>query len=44
VDGAPWELGHKDAEDYVKIAREAAKAMKSVDPNAGICGFRIFLV
>ncbi len=31
VDGAPWELGHKDAEDYVKIAREAAKAMRSVD-------------
>ncbi len=31
VDGAPWELGHKDADDYVKTAREAAKAMKSVD-------------
>jgi len=31
VDGAPWELGHKDADDYVKIAREAAKAMSSVD-------------
>jgi alpha-L-arabinofuranosidase len=31
IDGAPWELGHKDAEDYVKIAREAAKAMRSVD-------------
>jgi alpha-N-arabinofuranosidase len=31
VDGAPWELGHKNAEDYVKIAREAAKAMRSVD-------------
>ncbi len=31
VDGAPWELGHKDASDYVKIAREAAKAMRSVD-------------
>ncbi|HPG39407.1 MAG TPA: alpha-L-arabinofuranosidase C-terminal domain-containing protein [bacterium] len=31
VDGAPWELGHKNADDYVKIAREAAKAMKSVD-------------
>jgi alpha-L-arabinofuranosidase len=31
VDGAPWEPGHKDAEDFVKIAREAAKAMKSVD-------------
>ena len=33
VDGAPWELGHKSAEDYVKIAREAAKAMKSVDDS-----------
>ena len=31
VDGAPWELGHKDAEEYVKVAREAAKAMRSVD-------------
>ena len=31
VDGAPWELGHKDADDYVKTAREAAKAMRSVD-------------
>lgn len=31
VDGRPWELGHKNAEDYVEIAREAAKAMKAVD-------------
>jgi alpha-L-arabinofuranosidase len=31
VDGAPWELGHKEADDYVKIATEAAKAIKSVD-------------
>ncbi len=31
VDGSPWELGHKDADDYVKIARETAKALKSVD-------------
>ena len=31
VDGEPWELGHKNADDYVKIAREAAKAMRSVD-------------
>lgn len=31
VDGAPWELGHKNVEDYVKLAREAAKAMRSVD-------------
>jgi alpha-N-arabinofuranosidase len=33
VDGAPWELGHKDADDYVKSAREASKAMKAVDPS-----------
>ena len=31
VDGSPWELGYKNAEDYVKIAREAAKAMRAVD-------------
>jgi len=31
VDGMPWELGHKNAEDYIEIAREAAKAMKAVD-------------
>jgi len=31
VDGAPWELGYKNADDYVKIGREAAKAMKAVD-------------
>jgi alpha-N-arabinofuranosidase len=33
VDGYPWELGYKTAEDYVKIGREAAKAMKSVDSS-----------
>ncbi|MEG8988590.1 alpha-L-arabinofuranosidase C-terminal domain-containing protein [Ignavibacteria bacterium 4148-Me] len=33
VDGAPWELGHKNADDYVKIAREAVKAMRSVDKS-----------
>jgi alpha-N-arabinofuranosidase len=31
VDGLPWELGHKNVEDYVEIAREAAKAMRAVD-------------
>ncbi len=31
VDGKPWELGYKNADDYVKIAHEAAKAMKAVD-------------
>ncbi len=33
VDSAPWELGYKNADDYVKIGREAAKAMKAVDPG-----------
>ena len=38
VDGAPWELGYKNAEDYVKIAREAAKAMRSVDHTIKFVG------
>ena len=44
VDGSPWELGYKNAEDYVKIAREAAKAMKSVDNTIPFCCFRIILL
>lgn len=31
VDGSPWIIGHKSAEDYVKFATEAAKIMKNVD-------------
>jgi alpha-N-arabinofuranosidase len=40
VDGAPWELGHKNAEEYGNIAREAAKAMKAVDSSIQLvaCG------
>ena len=38
VDGAPWELGHKDADDYVKTAREAAKAMRAVDNSIKFVG------
>jgi alpha-N-arabinofuranosidase len=38
VDGLPWELGHKNAEDYVETAREAAKAMKSVDNTIRLVG------
>ncbi len=40
VDGLPWELGHKKAEDYIEIAREAAKAMKAVDNSIRLvaCG------
>ncbi len=30
IDG-PWQLGHKNAEDYTKFALEAAKAMKRAD-------------
>lgn len=32
IDG-PWQLGHKNADDYVKFALEAAKAMRRVDPS-----------
>jgi alpha-N-arabinofuranosidase len=32
IDG-PWQLGHKNAEDYVKFALEAAKAMRRVDES-----------
>ena len=32
IDG-PWQLGHKDAEEYSKVALEAAKAMRAVDPS-----------
>lgn len=38
VDGLPWELGHKNAEDYIEIAREAAKAMKAVDNTIKLVG------
>ena len=32
IDG-PWQLGHKDADEYAKVALEAAKAMRAVDPS-----------
>ena len=35
IDG-PWQLGHKNAEDYTKFALEAAKAMRRVDPSIKI--------
>jgi len=38
VDGLPWELGHKTAENYVETAREAAKAMRAVDPTIKLVG------
>jgi len=33
VDGSPWIIGHKNAEDYVKFAVEAAKAMRRSSPG-----------
>lgn len=35
-----WQLGHKNATDYAKIARETAKAMKLMDPEIELiaCG------
>ncbi|MEP6675668.1 MAG: alpha-L-arabinofuranosidase C-terminal domain-containing protein [Ferruginibacter sp.] len=38
VDGKPWELGHKNVEDYVETAREAAKAMIAVDKTIEFVG------
>jgi alpha-N-arabinofuranosidase len=32
IDG-PWQLGDKNAEEYSKLALEAAKAMRAVDPS-----------
>ena len=33
VDGSPWIIGHKDADDYVKFAVEAAKIMRLSSPD-----------
>ena len=38
VDGLPWELGHKNVDEYVDVAREAAKAMKAVDNTIKLVG------
>ena len=39
MDG-PWQIGHKNAEDYGKLANETAKVMKTIDPNIElvVCG------
>jgi len=39
MDG-PWQVGHKTAEDYGKLAAETAKAIRLVDPNVELvaCG------
>lgn len=33
VDGAPWIMGYKDADDYIKFAVEAAKLMRKSSPD-----------
>ena len=33
VDGAPWIIGYQNAEDYIKFAVEAAKAMRRSSPG-----------
>ncbi|GIJ49303.1 alpha-N-arabinofuranosidase [Virgisporangium aliadipatigenens] len=39
LDG-PWQVGHKTAEEYGRLAAETAKAMKLVDPSVSLvaCG------
>lgn len=39
LDG-PWQLGHKSADDYGKLAAETAKAIRLVDPDVSLvaCG------
>lgn len=39
MDG-PWQLGHRSAEDYGKIASRTAKAMRKLDPSVElvVCG------
>ncbi len=39
MDG-PWQIGHKDAEEYGRLAAEAGKAMRLVDPSIELvaCG------
>lgn len=39
MDG-PWQLGHKTAEEYGRLAAETAKVMKIIDPNIELvaCG------
>ena len=34
----PWQIGHLDADDYVKKAREFAKIMKWTDPSIKLVG------
>jgi alpha-N-arabinofuranosidase len=36
VDGEPWIMGYKDAEDYCKLAKEVAKIMRFADKNISL--------
>jgi len=36
VDGSPWIVAHKNAEDYSKFAKETGKAMKLIDPSVSL--------
>ncbi len=44
VDGSPWIMGYKNAEDYCKIALQAAKALKAVDPSIKLISQRLLLL
>ncbi|TCD54560.1 alpha-L-arabinofuranosidase [Alloscardovia theropitheci] len=39
MDG-PWQLGHKNAEDYGKLAADTARGIRQIDPNVElvVCG------
>ena len=39
MDG-PWQIGHRSAEDYGKLASQTAKAMRQLDPSIELvaCG------
>ncbi|ACQ81504.1 Alpha-N-arabinofuranosidase [Beutenbergia cavernae DSM 12333] len=39
MDG-PWQIGHKTAEEYARVATEAARAMRMIDPELElvVCG------
>ena len=39
MDG-PWQLGHRSADDYGKLASQTAKAMRQLDPSVElvVCG------
>ncbi len=36
VDGEPWIIAYRNSEDYCKLAREIAKAVKKIDPSVSL--------